>query len=53
MPPKHQRYRWLFSASNVNGMMPWPYDPVDMQAGPAGSQHAQRKLGVLGQSAVT
>ena len=25
MPPKHHRYRWPFSASNVSGMIPWPH----------------------------
>ncbi len=26
MPPKHHRYRWPLSASNVSGMMPRPKD---------------------------
>ncbi len=26
MPPKHQRYRWPLSASNVSGMIPRPPD---------------------------
>ena len=48
MPPKHQRYRCLLSASKVSGITPRPNDVVDVQAGPAGAQQAQGELGVLG-----
>ena len=48
MPPKHQRYRWLFSASKVSGITPLAHRGIHVQPGPAGPQQAQRQLGVLG-----